>query len=42
MNFFQKTKKNLKDELNYKLAQFQKADENFERVIRIHKSAWEQ
>jgi len=41
MNFFQKTKQNLEDELHHKLAQFEKMDESFEGVIRIHKSAWE-
>jgi hypothetical protein len=42
MNVFQKTKKILQDELQYKLVQFQKMYEIFEGVIRIHKSAWEQ
>ncbi len=36
MIFFQKTKKILEDELHYKLAQFEKVDERFEGVIRIH------
>jgi hypothetical protein len=36
------SRKNFKDELHYKLAKFQKMDESFQRVIGIHKSAWEQ
>jgi hypothetical protein len=35
MNVFLKTRKFLQDELHYKLAQFQKMYESFERVIRI-------
>jgi hypothetical protein len=37
MIFFQKTIFFLEDELHYKLAQFEKVDENFEGVIRIDK-----
>jgi hypothetical protein len=42
MNVFQKTRKFLYDELHYKLAQFQKMYESFEKVIRIDKLAWGQ
>jgi hypothetical protein len=35
-NKSQYLEKNFKDELHYKLAQFQKVDETFEKVIRIY------